>query len=192
MSLETERSYKRKHLRAPYKTQVLFEDENFVFKAETLNISEGGMLIDLLPHFPSNENVSMMISIPTFPLFKNFSLGKIRDFSQDIFPKKIVRIKCQMVRREGDTTSVDEVFRSRIGVKFTDIAPAAQRVISDYVNVFVSNIVHLQALLDNVNSDRTSFEKVRILSQILGYPEETKIALLRKLVTHDYKSLQWL
>lgn len=187
-----DRVYSRIHLRAPYKHEVMFEDEDFVFKASTLNISEGGMLFDMLPHFPDREKVSILMALPQFPYFKNFSLGRMKDFSQEIFAKRPIRVKGKMVRREGATTSVDEVFMSRIGVKFTDIDMRSQKIISDYVNIFVSNIVHLQALLDNVNSDDVALEKVKVLSRILGYEEDIKIALLRKQITLDYRSLQWL
>lgn len=187
-----DRGYNRSHLRAPYRSTVLFEDDNFAFKANTLNISEGGMLFDMLPHFPDSDNVAVLLALPQLPYFKNSSIGKMKDFSQEIFPKKVIRIKGKMVRREGATTSVDQVFMSKIGIKFTHIEPQAQKTISDYLNIFVSNIVHLQALLDNVNSDETALQKVKVLSKILGYEVDLKIALLRKQVTHDYRSLQWL
>ncbi len=187
-----EKNYQRIHLRAPYFQEVLFEDDNFVFKAATLNISEGGMLFDQLPHFSDKIEVPLLICLPQFPFFKNFSLGRMKDFSQEIFPKKIIRLKGSTVRRESMTTEVEQVFQTRIGIRFTDCSPQAKKLISDYVSVFISNIVHLQALLDNVNSDNTALEKVRILSQILGYRGIDKISLLRKQVTHDYRSLQWL
>ena len=70
----SQRDYQRKHLRAPYKEPVLYVDDNFVFKASTLNISEGGLLLDQIPHFPEDEDeVPIMLSLPQFPYFKNFS-----------------------------------------------------------------------------------------------------------------------
>jgi hypothetical protein len=188
----TKRDYQRKHLRAPFKMPVLFEDEGYVHKANTLNISEGGLLFDMLPHFPAESDVSIMLPIPQFPLFKNFSVGRLKDFSQEIFQKKIIRVQGHMVRREGTTKNVDDVFMSRIGLKFSVIEPQAQKIVSDYVNTFVSNIVFLQALLDNVNSDDVALMKTRVLGSILGYEEDMKISIMRKRVTHDYRSLQWL
>jgi hypothetical protein len=189
----TQRDYQRKHLRAPYKEPVLFVDDNFVFKASTLNISEGGILLDQIPHFPEeSEDVPVLLSLPQFPYFKNFSLEKLESFSSDIFPKKIVRIKCKMVRKFGVESKVDEVFVSRVGVKYTEVSPAAQKQISDYVNVFASNLIYLQMLIDSLQTDETNLRKIRILSQILHYDPEMKIALLHKMVQHDYKSLQWL
>lgn len=189
----TQRDYQRKHLRAPYKEPVLFVDDNFVFKASTLNISEGGMLLDQIPHFPENEEeVPIMLSLPQFPYFKNFSLEKLQNFSADIFPKKVVRLKAQMVRRIGMESKIDEVFVSRIGLRFTDVDAFAQKNISDYVNVFASNLIYLQMLIDSIHASEKNIQKVRVLSEILNYPVDMKVAQLYKEVQHDYKSLQWL
>ncbi len=187
-----EKSYNRAHLRAPFRYSALFEDEDFVFKADVLNLSEGGMLFDMLPHFPDKEEVSIMLAIPSFPHFKNFTVGRLKDYSQEIYSKKVIRLKGKMVRREKSQTSIDEIFSTRIGVQFSQVDNKAKRVISEYVSTFISNVVHLQALLDNVNSDAIALEKVKALSSILSYPNDLKISLLRKKVTEDYMSLQWL
>lgn len=189
----SDRGYQRTHLRAPYKEPVLFVDDNFVFKASTLNISEGGLLLDQIPHFPEDEDeVPILVSLPQFPYFKNFSLEKLQNFSSDIFPKKIVRVKAQMVRRIGLESTIDEVFVSRVGLKFTDVSPQAQKQISDYVNVFASNLIHLQMLIDSIHANEKNLAKIRALSEILNYDVEIKIAQLYKEVQHDYRSLQWL
>lgn len=188
-----DRSYQRTHLRAPYKEPVLYVDDNFVFKASSLNISEGGLLLDQIPHFPEDEEeVPILISLPQFPYFKNFSLEKLQNFSADIFPKKVVRVKAQMVRKIGIKSKADEAFVSRIGLKFTDVSPLAQKQISDYVNVFASNLIHLQMLIDSIHANEKNLEKIRVLSDILNYEGDIKIAQLYKQVQHDYRSLQWL
>ena len=87
--MQEERSYQRTHLRAPFKEAVLYVDDNFVFKAHTINISEGGMLLDQIPHFPEDgKEVSLLISLPQFPYFKNYSLEKLNSYTNDLFPKK--------------------------------------------------------------------------------------------------------
>lgn len=189
----TQRDYQRKHLRAPYKEAILFVDDNFVFKASTLNISEGGILLDQIPHFPEeDEDVPMLISLPQYPYFKNFSLEKLKNFSSDIFPKKVARLRCKMVRKIGMESKVDEVFVSRIGIKFTEVPAQAQKEISEYVDVFASNLIYLQMLIDSLHSDEKNLEKIRTLSNILNYDEDLKMAHLYKKVQHDYQSLQWL
>lgn len=184
--------YQRKHLRAPCFTQVLYACDDYIFKAETLNLSEGGMLLKALPHFPSNEVVPSMILIPQYPPFINYSLDKLKEFSQDLFPSKVVRVKARMVRRLGETSNVDEVFKARIGIQFVEVEPDAKKIISDYVSIYSANLVHLQTLIETVNSSEDSLEKSRILAGILGYNPDDKISVLKTRVQQDYKSLQWL
>ena len=187
------RDYQRTFLRAPYTEKVLYVDDGFVFKASTLNISEGGMLLDQVPHFPGeNENVPLMISLRQFPYFKNFTLDRLEGYSEDMFPKNVIRIRSQMVRKIGIESKTDEVFTSRIGLKFTEVDHDAAVAIKEYVTVFSSNLIYLQVLIDSLNTDQSNLRKVRILSGILGYDDDMKISLLHKKVQHDYKSLQWL
>jgi len=187
------KDYQRTHLRAPYKEPILFKDKEFVFRASTLNLSEGGMLLDQVPYFPEDaERISVMIALPQLPYFKNFSLEKLQSFSSDMFPKKIIRLKCQMVRKIGIESKVDEVFMSRIGLRFLDVNPLDNKLIQDYVNIFSSNLIYLQVLIDSLHSDKKNLEKIRALCAILNYDPDMKLATLHKTVQHDYKSLQWL
>lgn len=184
--------YQRAHLRAPCFTTILFSDEGYVFKAETLNISEGGMLLKGLPHFPAAEKVRMMLSLPQYPSFINFSLQKLKEFSTEVFPQKIIRLQSHMVRRSGDTTDVDDVFKSKLGIKFDQVERDDQKLIADYVTIFTGNIVYLQTIMEQINSSEEALEKSRALAKILGYDSSQKISVLKKEVLHDYKSLQWL
>ncbi len=86
------KNYQRKHLRAPYKGPVLYADESHVFKAEALNISEEGMLLNQLPSFPSRDEVFLITSVPQTPYFKNFSLLKMQTFSKELFPCHVIRV----------------------------------------------------------------------------------------------------
>ena len=188
-----ERDYKRSYLRAPYRQEVLYVDDDFVFKAKTLNISEGGMLLDQIPHFPDETTeVALMIKLPQFPYFKNFTIQKLRTFNADMFSSKVVRLKCKMVRKIGIKSKVDQAFVSRVGVKFTDIGPREKKLINDYVNVFSSNLIYLQVLIDSMYAEKNNLEKIRLLSDILNYDPDWKVSQLRKVVQHDYISLQWL
>lgn len=185
-------SYQREHLRAPYKQEVLYSSDDFVFKAHALNISEGGMLLDQIPNFPQGDSVPLMIGLPVHPFFKNFTLEKLKSFSSDLFTTKMVRLRCKVVRTVKASSEVDQVFSSRIAVKFTHIDPIVQKMISEYVDIFASNLIFLQVLIDNLNTDPQNLEKLRLLSQILGYEPDMKMAMLRKTVIQDYQSLQWL
>src|SRR5690606_9942469 len=142
--------YRRKHLRAPYKFEILFEDDSFVHKARALNISEGGILLDRVPHFPSKENVSLMLNLPQYPYLKNYDILKLKSFNLDLFRSKVIRVKAHMVRRVGETSEVDNVFSgAKVGLSFNDVDQYTQKMIADYVDVFASNLIYLQVLVDS-------------------------------------------
>lgn len=185
-------NYQRTYLRAPYKKDVLFVDEDFVFKAQTLNISEGGLLLDQVGHFPGEKEVTFLVEIPEFPLFKNFTLEKLQAFSHDSVLSRVIRFKAKMVRSMKIESSIDGVFTSQIGLSFVDVAPNDQLKVSGYVENFSSNLVYLQVLIDTLATDESQIKKIRLLAQYLGYSDQMKISYLRKIVEHDYKSLQWL
>jgi hypothetical protein len=186
------KGYQRRHLRAPYRETVLYADQGHVFKATTLNISEGGLLIDELPNFPNQETVSLLLSIPLTPSFRNFSLLKMQTFSKELFHKNVIRVKARLVRREQLAQSLDNIFRSRFGVEFIRIESRDQKLIEDYVTTYASNLVYLQTLIDSFNTDEETKSRTRILAQLLGYEITDRIAQLRSVVSNDYKSLQWL
>ncbi|MFP5491999.1 MAG: PilZ domain-containing protein [Bacteriovoracia bacterium] len=186
-----ERGYQRAHLRAPYQEPVLFGDEDFIHKARSLNISEGGILLDEVPEFPAADEVPLLLHLPSYPYFKNFNLIKMQTFTRDLFPTKVIRAKGRMVRRIGETTSVDDVFRPRFGIQFSQLGDHEQKYISEYVSVFASNLIYLQMLIDSWNTDEDIRLKTRALADILGYQKIEKISELRRQIGHDYQSLQW-
>jgi hypothetical protein len=186
------KSYQRKHLRAPFKEPVLYADGGYVAKARSLNISEGGLLLDEMPSFPEKDEVALLISLPQLPTLKNFSLIKMQTFSKELFTGQVIRLKARMVRREQLSKNLDNIFKSRFGLEFTHIGAREQKVIEEYVTTFASNLIYLQTLIDSYNSDDETKIRARTLAGILGYQDIEKIAHLRALVTHDYKSLQWL
>jgi len=186
------RTYQRKYLRAPFKNCVLYVSDDFVFKAYALNISEGGMLLDQVGHFPDNSVLTFMVNLPQFPQFKNFNLERMQTYSLESMAFKTVRFEARLVRKIGVDTKVDGVFTSRIGLQFEEISPFDQAKISNYVDNFSSNLIYLQVLIDSINSDKNNVAKIRTLSKMLGYASDLKISYLRKIVEHDYKSLQWL
>lgn len=186
------KNYQRKHLRAPFKESVLYADGDYVLKAGCLNISEGGLLIDELPSFPAQDEVSLILCLPQLPSLKNFSILKMQNFSREIFGSKVVRARARMVRREQLSQNLDNIFRSRFGLQFTHLEDTDQKNIENYVTTFASNLIFLQTLIDSFNSDEDTKIKTRVLASILGYRDVERIANLRATVTQDYKSLQWL
>jgi hypothetical protein len=186
------KTYQRRHLRAPFREDILYADGSFVLKAKALNISEGGLLLDELPSFPEKNEIPLLIAVPQIPSLKNFSLLKIQTFSRELFSRHIVRVKARMVRREQLSQNLDNLFKARFGLEFIRISPIDQKIIDEFVSAFASNIVYLQTLIDSFNTDDETKERVRTLAKILGYTEVEKIAQLRAKVAADYKSLQWL
>ena len=186
------RTYQRKYLRAPFKDSVLYVSDNFVFKANALNVSEGGMLLDQVGHFPENSVMPFMVNLAQLPLFKNYNLDRMQTYSLDNLTYKTIRFQAKLVRKIGVDTKVDGLFTSRIGLQIEEITPFDKAKISNYVDNFSSNLIYLQVLIDSINSDKNNVAKIRTLSKILGYANDLKISYLRKIVEHDYKSLQWL
>ena len=186
------KNYQRKHLRAPFKESVLYADGDYVFKSHALNISEGGLLLDELPNFPDSDEVSLLFCLPLIPSLKNFSVFKMQTFNREIFGKKVIRAKARMVRREQLTQNLDNIFRSKFGLQFTQIEESDQKYIDEYVLNFAANLVFLQTLIDSFNTDDETKIKARMLAGILGYKEVDRIAHLRSTVGQDYRSLQWL
>lgn len=186
------KNYQRRHLRAPFKESILYADGSYVLRASTINISEGGLLIDELPSFPDSDDVPIMIPIPQLPALKNFTLLKMQTFSKELFPRHVIRAKAKMVRREELSQNLDNIFRSRFGLEFIRISAVDLKQIEEFVMTFSSNLIYLQTLIDSFNTDEETKIRARTLAKILGYYETDKIAQLRSIVTHDYKSLQWL
>lgn len=186
------KSYQRRHLRAPFREQVLYADSSYIQKATTVNLSSGGLLIDQIPSFPQQDEVSLLLSIPQLPSLKNFSLLKMQTFSKDLFPRQVVRAKARMVRRDELALNLDNIFRAQIGLEFVKVSGLHQKVIEDYVVTFSSNLIHLQTLIDSFNTDDEIKLRTRTLAKILGYEDTEKISHLRNQVGHDYKSLQWI
>ncbi|HXH74916.1 MAG TPA: PilZ domain-containing protein [Bacteriovoracaceae bacterium] len=187
-----QKNYQRRHLRAPFKENVLYADGTYVFRARSLNLSEGGILLDQLPSFPASDDVPLMLSLPQMPYLKNFSLIKMQTFSKELFSRHVIRVSAKMVRREELSQNLDNIFRSRIGLQFVKLGAHEQKLIEEYVSTFSSNLIYLQTLIDSFNTDEETKVRARTLGKILGYTETDRIAHLRALVTHDYKSLQWL
>jgi hypothetical protein len=133
-----------------------------------------------------------MIKLPQFPLLKNFNLERLRNYNPEHLEDKVIRFSATLARKINIQSRVEGVFISQIGLKIDDISQFNQAKVANYVDVFSSNLIYLQVLIDTMNSDKKNLETIRIVSEILGYSKYDKISLLRKIVEIDYKGLQWL
>lgn len=186
------KNYQRRFLRAPLREIILYADGDYVLSAKALNISEGGILLDQIPSFPVSDDVPLMISLPQYPVFKNFSILKLQTFSRELFPHHVVRVKARMVRKDELSQNLDNIFRSHFGLQFLRIMPQDQKRVEEYVFTYSTNLIYLQTLIDSFNTDEETKLRARALAKIMGYRDIDKIADLRARVGHDYKSLQWL
>lgn len=186
------RGYQRKHLRAPYREDILFVDKNIVFKGAALNISESGMLLEEVSHFPENDEIGFLINLPQLPLLKNFDLKRLSKYSADLLPSRVIRFKAKLARKISIPSLIDGELISQIGLSIHSISKFDKAKVSNYIDVFSSNLIYLQVLLDTINSDKENLLRVRLVASLLRYPKDIKVSQLRQRVEADYRSLQWL
>ncbi len=186
------KDYQRRHLRAPFREDILFADGPYVLKARAINISEGGILLSEIPRIPRKDEVPVIFALTKLPALKNFSLLKLQTFTYEIFSRHVIRATARIVRREQLSTSLDNIFKVRVGLEFVRVSDQDSRCIEEFVGNFTANLIFLQTLLDSFNTSEETRLKARTLAQILGYGETDRIAELRSTVTSDYKGLQWL
>jgi hypothetical protein len=190
--MQPERGYQRTYLRAPHREEILYVENDFVFKAATINISEGGLLLDEVGHFPESDLIPFMLRLKQYPYFKNYTLEKLQSYSQEMFDSAVIRFNASLVRKIGLNSATDGLLASRIGLQIKEISPFDKARVSNYVDVFSSNLIYLQVLIDTLHADKKNLEKIRIIAKVIGYSHVKKMSQLRQVVEHDYKSLQWL
>ena len=182
---------KRAHLRAPLKTELLYEDEGYVLKARILNISEGGLLIENLPKVPEINLMPLMIDIIDYPDFQSIRMEKLKVAHQIGFERKIVRVRAKMVRSFQAESEVDKIFVNKIGCQFVHPKPEAGDIIRKYVKTFARNTVFLLSLFENRGGKKDDTTRIiRSISTVLGYQSDTPLPVLRQKVLHDYQSLE--
>lgn len=186
------RGHQRAHLRAPFRSWVLFGDGDFVHKAHAQNISEGGILLDEIPQYPAMEETPIMFSLPLHPYFKDFEIPRLRNMAHELQAGEVLRANAFISRRLGETSEVDEVFRPSVGLKFTSMPEQSRDYIAQYVEAFQGNLIYLQMLMDSWTSSEDIRIRARLIADLLGYTDLPKVAQLRARVNSDYRSLQWL
>jgi len=182
--------FKRTSLRSPLKTFVLYENEGYAFKARTLNISEGGVLLCDLPIVPEINAIPLMFALPRFPEFSSLSQEAIKQFNADELNKDIFRTKARMVRTFEGQSAVDKIFVTHIGCEFVKPTEENKALIANYVSTFAKNTIYLLNLFESMGKNPKNIELIRFVSELLGYDPNEKIAMLRLKVLHDYQSLE--
>lgn len=180
----------RQHLRAPLKSICLYVDGEHVFKARTLNISEGGILLSELPHIPEINSLPMAIELLQFPRLQNMTLEQIKAINFDDLPRKILKTKTRMVRSFENQSNVDKIFINYIGCEFYNPELDFRDEVSKYVETFTRNTVFLLSLFESLGNRSEQLELLRTVAHVLGYDRRMKVPLLRAKVLHDYQSLE--
>ena len=109
---------KRHYIRAPLRSLCLYVDGDYVFKARTNNISEGGILLSEFPHVPEINTLPLMLILIQFPRFQNLSFEDLKKLSIEDFPQKVIKTHARLVRSFESESRVDQVFRKFIGCEF--------------------------------------------------------------------------
>ena len=91
------KGFQRLHLRSPFMSDVLYVSEDHVHKGRTVNISEGGVLLENLPHVPEINAMPLMIALTQFPSFSQLSADYLRTMELSHFDRKIIRSKARLV-----------------------------------------------------------------------------------------------
>ena len=180
----------RKFLRAPMKSTALYVDGEHVFKARTLNISEGGLFLSELPHIPEINSLPLAISLIVYPRFQGMSLDELKQLSVDDFERTIVKTKVRMVRNFENQSPIDKVFVKYIGCEFYNTTPEFKKAVYQYVENFTKNTIYLLSLFESLGNRVEQLEVLRSVAHLLGYDRRMKVPLLRAKVLHDYQSLE--
>ena len=190
MTKKNDPKFQRKHLRAPLKSMCLYVDEEHVFKARVLNISEGGILLSELPHIPEINSLPMAIDLIQFPRLQHLSLEEIKHFNHQDCDHIILKTKAKMVRSFEGKSQVDQVFINFIGCEFYSPSSDFKMEVFRYVETFAKNTIYLLSLFESLGNRTEQLELLRCVAHILGYDRRMKIPLLRAKVLHDYQSLE--
>jgi hypothetical protein len=181
---------KRKYIRAPLRSHCLYVDGDYVFRARTNNISEGGILLSELPHIPEINAIPLMILLTDFPRFQSCSFDDIKKMNIDEFPQKTIKLRAKLVRSFEGESNVDQVFRKFLGCEFITSTSQPMEAVKEYVETYTKNIVYLLSLFESMGNKTEQLEAIRNIAEFLGHDRRMKIPLLRAKVLHDYQSLE--
>jgi len=180
----------RKFIRAPLKSAALYVDGEHVFKAKIINLSEGGVLLSELPHFPEAKIISLAISLIHYPRLSAMGHEELKQLDVADFERSVIKSKVKIMRNFENQTNVDRIFINFVGCEFYNVTPEFKIVILNYVESFTKNMVYLLSLFESLGNRSEQLEVLRTVAHILGYDRRMKVPLLRAKVLHDYQSLE--
>ena len=171
--------------------EILFEDEGHIFKAFCANLSEGGLLLSLMPHLPKINALSLMLDLPLFPDFAAMNTERLINLKFEMIERKIFRIRGRIVRSFEGKSEVDVIMSTNIGLEFVNLPSDMAQGLRTFVNQYARNIIFLLNLFESHRGNKEDQATLlRNLCRILGYGQDNKISLLRQKILHDYQSLE--
>lgn len=173
------------YLRAPLMNQVLYECDDYAHRCHSVNISEGGVLLENLPIVPEIKAIPLVVPLPQYPEFSSLTPDKLINLEVHQLPIDVLRVRARMVRSMEGRSAVDKVFVTKIGCEFVMLPENVQQSISEYVRTYAKNIIYLLNLFER----GAKVEQIKNCARLLGYVRDEKISLLRMQVLHDYQSL---
>ncbi|MBI2518779.1 MAG: PilZ domain-containing protein [Bdellovibrio sp.] len=190
-STDNRKRLKRQYLRAPLRREILFEDEGHIFKAFCANISEGGMLLSLMPNLPKINALCLMIDLPMFPDFAALSTERLTKIKSEMVERKIYRIRGRIVRSFEGKSEIDVIMSTNIGLEFVNLPADVVLALRTFVSQYARNIIFLLNLFESHRGNKEDQATLlRNLCRLLGYGQDSKISLLRQKILHDYQSLE--
>lgn len=178
--------FQRLHLRSPLVGDVLYEADGHVHLARSVNISEGGILLENLPIIPEINAMPVMFTLPQYPNFSQTNQDVLKTLKLSSLEKKILRSRARLVRSFEGQSEVEKIFVTKIGCEFVLPSTENKALVAQYVVDFASNILFLLGLFQR----SSQIELLRNVAELLGYDSEEKLPILRSRVLHDYQSLE--
>ncbi len=189
--MKKDSKFSRQYLRAPFFSDVLYIDGEYVLRCRSLNLSEGGMLLTELPRIPERDAFPLMVSLTKYPKFSLLSADKILKMSFHDLDHQVMKLKSRIVRNFKNP--LNSILNENVGIQFYPLASGDNELIIDYVGTYLKNIIFLLNMFEgkqfnhNKNQDQLILKKA---ADILGYDISLPIPLLRQKILHDYQSLE--
>lgn len=185
-----EQKFKRAHLRAPLKADTLYILDDYVLKANLLNISEGGILIENLPRVPDIHAIPLMFPLIDYPEFSQLHADILMALNVQQLEKKVIRTKARIVRSFEGQSEVDKIFVTKIGCQFVVCSDSDRQAISQYVTRYAKNLIYYLGLFEGRGQKAGNLDILRKVADLLGYDASLQVGLLRLKALHDYQSLE--
>lgn len=164
--------------------------EDYVLKAQLLNISEGGLLLDHLPSVPPVRALPLMFSLIDYPELSLLHPEVLLHLEVGQLDKKVIRMKGRIVRSFEGFSEIDKIFATKIGCEFVNPGLLEKQLISKYVSRYGRNLIYFLGLFEGRGQKADKVQLIRKTAGLLGYDSEEQIARLRMKALHDYQSLE--